>query len=141
MAARGSAKRYSVEQEEYIARLFNGKRSASSGAAEHDAGDVRCEHLLIECKVKMPGQVTKPLPKFVQQLEKVAEEAYESGKDPMLALRYYRPDSILANPDGWVDVSVRPAVYDAEREERYVETTNAEAQSEQEQAGQDEAGS
>jgi hypothetical protein len=138
MAARGTAKWYSVQQEEYIARMFDGKRSASSGASEHDAGDVWCEHLLIECKVRMPGVMTKPLPKFVQDLEKVAKEAFESGKDPMLTLRYYYPDSILANSDGWVDVSVRRVCDDADRENTYA---NAKAQSDEEQAGQDEAGS
>jgi hypothetical protein len=139
MAARGTAKRYSIEQEDYVARIYDGRRSRTSGAAEHDAGDVLCEALLIECKVRMPAQVTKPLPKFIQQLEKIAEEAFESGKDPMLALRYYAPNSILADRDGWVDVSVRRMCDDADREATYI---NAKAQPHQdEQAGQEQTGS
>ena len=126
MAAKGTAKRFSVEQEDAMAKLFDGKRSRSSGAAEHDAGDVRCELLLIECKVRMP--VSKPMPKFVQQLETIAKEAWESGKDPMLALRYYFPTSPLAGPDGWVDIVVMPADQAADREERYVKVRSKEHQ-------------
>lgn len=55
-----------------------------------------------------PGETTKKLPVFIQQLEKVTEEAREEGRIPALALRYYAPDSILSNQMGWVDVIVRP---------------------------------
>jgi hypothetical protein len=122
MARRGSAKAVSIQQEDYIAALFGGERSKSSGAAEHDAGDVRCKHLLIECKVRMPDHkaiLTRPMPVFVRQLEKVFEEATESGKDPMLSLRYYFPTSPLANADGWVDVIVMRASDAADREHVY----------------------
>jgi hypothetical protein len=61
-----------------------------------------------------PGEKPKPLPKFVQHLEKVAEEAYLEGREPVVALRYFAPTSILANPQGWIDVAVRPAQSDAE---------------------------
>lgn len=127
MAMKGSAKYQSVVQEDAIAKLFDGKRSKSSGAAEHDAGDVRCKYLLIECKVRMSAIVTKPLPQFIQQLEKVAEEAWESGKSPMLALRYYSPTSKLSGPDGWVDVTVRTAADDADREKSYAEVRSEES--------------
>lgn len=121
MARRGSVKYLSVRQEDYIARLFNGRRSKSSGAAEHDAGDVRCVHLLIECKMTgNPGAtVSKPVPRFVQDFEKIAREAWEESKDPMLALRYYSPDSVLAGADGWIDLTLRLATDDAEREADY----------------------
>ena len=122
MAKRGSAKDLSVRQEDDIARMFGGERSKSSGAAEHDAGDVRCQYLLIECKVRMPDHkaiLTRPMPTFVRQLEKVAVEAWESGKDPLLSLRYYSPDSPLANTDGWVDIAVMRAQDAADREEAY----------------------
>lgn len=102
MAQRGSSKRLSVEHEEWVASVFNGKRSKSSGAAEHDAGDVRTDTHLIECKMTK-GQV----PTFIRHLEKVTLEAWEEGKDPMLALRYYDPDSHFANGYGWVDVVVQ----------------------------------
>jgi len=55
-----------------------------------------------------PGETPKKLPVFIQQLEKVAVEARDIGREPALALRYYAPDSILAGPDGWLDVIVRP---------------------------------
>lgn len=118
MAARGSNKYRSVEQEDWVARLYHGKRSPSSGAADTDAGDVRTEFSLIECKTTgYPGKEPQPqLPRFIRWLEKVFKEASEEGKKGALALRYYAPDSILATPDGWVDVVVRPACDDADRE-------------------------
>jgi hypothetical protein len=107
MAKRGSTKDLSVRQEDFIAATYGGKRSASSGAADNDAGDVRCDDTLFECKVT--GGPTRPskLPIFVQQMEKIAEEAYEESRHPALALRYYEPDSILANREGWIDLVVR----------------------------------
>lgn len=107
MARRGTSKDLSVKHEDFIASAYGGRRSASSGAADNDAGDVRCEFELIECKVT--GGPTRPskLPVFVQQMEKIAEEAYEENRIPALALRYYSPGSILANREGWVDLVVR----------------------------------
>lgn len=101
MARRGGSKDLSVRHEDHIAKLFNGKRSRSSGAAEGDAGDVRCPTLLIECKM-----TRKPPPKIFSDFDKIAKEAWETGKDPVLALRYYKPYSPLAGPDGWVDFTV-----------------------------------
>jgi hypothetical protein len=104
-----------VDHEDFIARKYDGRRSASSGGADNDNGDVRTATLLIECKMTGgPGEKPKPLPKFVQHLEKVAEEAYLEGREPVVALRYYAPDSILANPHGWIDVAVRPVADDVE---------------------------
>lgn len=127
MAKRGSNKFESVEQENWLARLFNGKRSPSSGAAEHDAGDVKTDTLLIEAKVRMPERiaVTKPLPVYVRQLGKVAEEAAETDRTPMLAQRFYFPNEPRANRDGWVDVVVMYASDAAEREETFVKWNNA----------------
>jgi hypothetical protein len=103
MAKRGSSKRISVDHEDYIARVYRGKRSPSSGGAGHDNGDVRTEDLLIECKASRPNG----RPKTLRDFEKVAKEAYAEGRDPALALRYFAPESILANTDGWVDLIVR----------------------------------
>lgn len=103
MAPRGSRKRLSVDHEEAIARAYGGKRSPSSGGAAHDYGDVRCPDQLIECKATM--QETKP--KVLKEFEKIAVEAYAEGREPALALRYFAPDSILADTDGWVDLMVR----------------------------------
>jgi hypothetical protein len=112
MARRGTSKRLSVDHEEAIARAYGGKRSPSSGGAAHDYGDVRCPTVLIECKATM--QEAKP--KVLKEFEKIAVEAYAEGREPALALRYYAPDSILADTDGWVDLIVRTVGDDKERE-------------------------
>ena len=103
IARRGSSKRLSVEQEHDIARIYGGTVSPSSGGAAHDYGDVRCPGLLIECKVTMQEK----RPKILKEFEKIAAEAWAEGRDPALALRYFAPESILANTDGWVDLIVR----------------------------------
>lgn len=116
MARKGSSKELSVRHEEWVAKYFGGKRSKSSGGAGHDSGDVRTPNWLIECK--MTGNPLKPsrLPKFAQQFEKIANEAYQEGSRPMLALRWYVPDSKLADSDGWVDLIVlRPEDVDGTR--------------------------
>lgn len=118
MAKRGSSKRISVDHEEHIAYLFGGKRSPSSGASSHDYADVKTEHLAIECKTTMSETKYNEL---LKQFEKVAEEAWEHGKDPMLAIRVRRPDSKLADRDGFVDLTIRRAEDDALREEQYAQ--------------------
>jgi hypothetical protein len=117
MARRGSIKELSVRQEDHIADLFDGRRSPSSGAADTAYADVNCKRLAIECKMTM----SKSKPKLLKDFEKVAREAWEHDKEPMVALRYYDPDSILASRDGWIDLTVRLASSDAERERNYVE--------------------
>lgn len=113
MAKRGTTKRFSVDHEEAIALLYAGERSPSSGAAESDAGDVRSETYLIECKMTgAPGEV-RAKPKFLKDLEKVWEEATGEGRWPVLALRFFQPDSPLADRDGWVDLSVIPSAQHA----------------------------
>jgi hypothetical protein len=116
MARRGTSKRLSVDHEEAIARAYGGSRSPSSGGAAHDYGDVRCPTVLIECKATM--QAAKP--KVLKEFEKIAVEAYAEGREPALALRYYAPDSILADVDGWVDLIVRSVGDDRVREDQYV---------------------
>lgn len=115
MARRGSTKALSVEQEDFIAATYDGRRSRSSGAADNDAGDVRSADTLFECK--MSGSPAHPvkLPTLIRQFEKIAIEAYEEGKEPALALRYYAPDSILANRQGYIDLMMRRVEEDAER--------------------------
>lgn len=108
MASKGSQKALSVEQEEFIALKYGGERSPSSGAAVTDSGDVKTAEDLFECKYH--GSPEKPLkrtPTIVQQMEKVRDEAQETGRWPVLALRWYLPDSPLANRHGWVDLTVR----------------------------------
>lgn len=107
MAKRGTSKRKSVDQENWIASRYNGVRSASSGAALVDQGDVRTSLELIECKCM--GNPEKPIkrPGFAKDMEKITEEAWSEGRAPALAIRWYEPDSILADRDGWCDVIVR----------------------------------
>lgn len=101
MAPRGSNKDISVKHEDYIARLFDGKRSKSSGAAEHDAGDVRSDRYLFECKA-----TRLTVPKWVADFEKVTKEAWSEGRNPVLALRYYKPYGLLADSNGWMDFTI-----------------------------------
>lgn len=113
MAKRGSTKKSSVDHENFIADLYGGKRSPSSGASAHDQGDVRTELDLIECKTTgRPGYEIKPLPGYMKQFAKIADEAWSEGRNPVLALRFYNPDSPLSQ-DGWIDVVVRLATNDA----------------------------
>lgn len=116
MAARGTSKRRSVDQEEEVARLYRGKRSASSGAAAHDYGDVRTRWDLIECKYTQ-----KPPKQLFNELEKIAKEAFAEGLEPVLCLRWHVPGSILADADGYIDLTVRRMCNDVERtDERWL---------------------
>ena len=115
MARRGTVKRHSVEHEDRIAYLYGGTRSASSGGAAHDQGDVRCPNSLIECKYTgSPGTPMKSKPKILTEFEKIAKEAWSEGNEPALALRYFAPESVLADHEGWVDLIVRRVADDAE---------------------------
>lgn len=122
MAKRGSTKALSIEQEEHVAKLYGGRRSASSGASPTDLGDVRveAEDTLFECKGTF-GELTGKNPcrsTLVTQFEKVADEAWQGGKEPAMALRFYMPDSPLADKrTGMVDLSVRLLRDDALRSE------------------------
>jgi hypothetical protein len=110
MAKRGTTKAYSIVQEEFVAARYGGVRSPSSGAAVTDGGDVRArsDNTLFECKYAgSPGVPLKRKPTLLTQFEKVADEAYEEGREPAVALRYYWPGSPLADYDGWVDLVVR----------------------------------
>ncbi len=115
MARPGTVKKTSEDQEEYVAAAYGGKRSPSSGAADNDGGDVRAEFDLIECKAKgSPAHPLKNKPTLLQQFEKNAVDAHLEARSPVVALRYYWPDSPLANPKGWVDFAVRLLDEDAE---------------------------
>lgn len=118
MATWGGDKALSNAHEDFVAALYGGRRSASSGAADTDAGDVRVrgQNTLFECKRR--GSTAKPLsstPGIVTQMEKINDEAAAEGYEPALALRFYLPDSILADRSGWVDIVCRLAHDDARR--------------------------
>lgn len=114
MAKRGTTKRLSVDHENYVASKYNGRRSPSSGASVVDLGDVSTPTHLIECKAT--GSPTSPLkrtPTIISQMEKIAVEAYSESKEPILALRYYLPDSNLSGTDGYIDLAVHILEEDA----------------------------
>jgi hypothetical protein len=108
MAKRGTSKALSVLHEDKIAKELGGKRSPSSGGADNDSGDVRTKLELVECKMTGGPERKSSKPKFVKDLEKVTEEAFSEGRKPILALRYFDPDSILSDSKGWIDLIVRP---------------------------------
>ena len=120
LAKRGSTKWLSVRQEDEIARRFAGKRSLSSGGSVTDQGDVRTAKLLIECKHR--GTFDKPARSVsikLDDFEKIADEAWSEGRQPVMALRIYCPDSVLSDEDGNVDIIAR--LIDDDRKGRYAE--------------------
>jgi hypothetical protein len=47
-------------------------------------------------------------------MEKIADEAWATGLEPALALRFYKPDSRLADSKGFIDLVVRRVADDTE---------------------------
>lgn len=116
MASRGSTKWLSLRQEDHIAKVYAGRRSPSSGAAVADQGDIRTKAELIECK--HTGTFDKPAKSIsvtLKDLEKIADEAWSEGREPVLALCIYNPDSVLAYPDGSIHLTVRLTADDVNR--------------------------
>lgn len=109
MAVRGSKKQLSQEHEDYVAGRYGGRRSPSSGAAWTDLGDVKHEGYLVECKGQF-GERAGENPvrsTLLAQFEKVFDEAAQGDRIPAVALRFYKPESALANNDGFVDLIVK----------------------------------
>lgn len=102
-------KKLSVEHEQYVAKQLGGRRSRSSGASDTDKGDVITDTQMIECKGKFGKRIGDKEVRYtlVKQMEKAADEAWANGKDPAIALRFFVPDSPLANNSGYVDLIVR----------------------------------
>ena len=48
-----STRYFSSKQEEYVAKLINGRIVSNSGAAKFTCGDVVSDDFIIECKTKM----------------------------------------------------------------------------------------
>ena len=48
-----STRYFSSKQEEYVAKLINGRTVSNSGAAKFTCGDVVSDEFIIECKTKM----------------------------------------------------------------------------------------
>jgi hypothetical protein len=109
MAVSGSKKALSKEHEEYVAAHYSGRRSPSSGAAFTDIGDGGNIDVLFECKGAFGERIgDKPVRStLLKQFEKIADEAWQSDRTPLLALRFYMPDSPLADNYGYVDLVVK----------------------------------
>lgn len=111
-------KELSKQHEEYVARIYGGTRSRSSGASDVDKGDVRAEssETVFECKLTgAPGGDSKRTT-LLRVMEKTADEAWAEGKEPAVCLRLFCPESPLANHEGWVDLTVRMLADDCVRE-------------------------
>lgn len=122
VAKRGTVKRRSVEQEDFVASVYpEGRRSPSSGA--HDEIDVFTVQSGIECKFE-GGPGGKEVYSYrvkLSDLEKVVDAAGKTGRDGALAVRLYAPESPLAGAEGNVDLVVRVLSDDASRETQRLE--------------------
>lgn len=110
MAKPGTRKWFSQRQERKVAKIYGGEVSPSSGAAITDAGDVRMRQMGNLCECKHAGMFDKPAKSIslkLEDLEKIADEAWAEGLEPMMVLSIYAPNSVLADADGEVNVSVR----------------------------------
>mgnify|MGYP006893270111 CR=1 FL=1 len=101
-------KKLSTEHEQHVASFLGGRRSRSSGASDTDKGDVITDDQMIECKGKFGKRIGEKEVRstLVKQMEKAADEAWANGKDPAIALRFFMPDSVLADNSGYVDLFV-----------------------------------
>lgn len=101
----------SKKHEEYLAKAYKGQVSPSSGASIREKGDIRTPEYLIEAKCR--GNIGKPVSSsLVKLMEKIYQEAIEVEKEPVVALRFFSPESILADENGWVDLAVHMVRYD-----------------------------
>lgn len=108
MAKRGTSKYRSVVHEQWVADLYNGRRTNNSGANDLDPGDVRTDRFLIECKTT--GEPERPANSSLLKIfTKAADEAFGEGLEPVLCLQFYDAENVLANDEGWVNLTVRLA--------------------------------
>lgn len=113
MAKRGTKQRISQDQEEFLARAYDGKRIRGSGSSHMQKGDVITEYQLIEAKYKgAPDKPAKSISIKVEDLEKICDEAWAENLDPMMGLMIVNPDSHLANAGGEIHLSVRLVIDD-----------------------------
>ena len=69
---------YSKKQEKRVAKDLNGKVNANSGATGFYKGDVRTNHLLVECKTATKEVKSVSIKK--EWLTKLAQEKFAMGK-------------------------------------------------------------
>lgn len=92
-----------------------------------DQGDVRTEHELIECK--HTGTFDKPAKSVsikLSDLEKIADEAWSEGREPVMALSLYAPESVLSDVDGFIDLTTRLQGDDVQMREEALRARKAE---------------
>lgn len=112
MAKRGSKKALADQHETYIARLYGGERVVNSGQTDKNKGDVKTPDHLVECKMTgEPGKEARS--SLITRMEKIADQAWEESLEPMLALRFFMPESVLASGEGYVDVTLKLSDADA----------------------------
>lgn len=81
---------YSSKQEDHVAKMVNGRRTANSGATAFSKGDVRNELFLIECKTVTKDVKSVAIKK--EWLDKNKEESFAMNK-PYSALAFnYGPE-------------------------------------------------
>lgn len=113
-------KRLSKQHEDFVANVYGGIRSRSSGASDVDKGDVRSKTTTSIFECKMTGEPGRPKSStLLKVMEKMADEAWAEEKEPVVCLRLFNPESPLASREGWVDLSVRLTSDDAVRERLY----------------------
>lgn len=70
---------YSKRQEDKVAKIVNGNRTANSGATLFQKGDVTTDKLMIECKTLKRPQKSHTLQR--EWFDKNMEEAFARGKE------------------------------------------------------------
>lgn len=73
-----NTRKYSKKQEDRVAKVVGGKVNANSGATSFFKGDVRTDHLLVECKTSTKEVKSVSIKK--EWLEKLNEERFAMGK-------------------------------------------------------------
>lgn len=79
-----SKRKIADKQEKHLAKKLGAKRTINSGAFDISKGDLFTDKHLIEAKYTDKDQY---ILKYAT-LEKIAKEAFESGKDPALILLF-----------------------------------------------------
>lgn len=86
-------KELSVEQENYIAKAYGGRRSPSSGAQDADRGDVRYEIDILDVNFRFTGECKATrASSFSLKKEtwnKIQQEADEQGRAACMFIRFY----------------------------------------------------
>lgn len=86
-----STRFYSKNQENIVAKVVHGKRTANSGATAFQKGDVQTDNFLIECKTSTSQK--KSFTIHEEWLLKLVEEAFAMGKNYHALCFDFGPDN------------------------------------------------